>query len=129
LGNERLRRCPGPRRLQGSSDPRRGGPPLRLTLRVPGTAPQFAPRIEVVENQPSPHEKLLVRSTEETVTVLYDFHPLCVATRLPSWDIVLRADLRPLGMLIYDDALGLHVGGTTFAKNTFSRLHTAINLG
>jgi hypothetical protein len=43
--------------------------------------------------------------------------------------IYLRLELRPLGMNIYDDVNGLHIGGNAFKENEIRNAATAINLG
>lgn len=102
--------------------------PLRVTLQVPEAAPQFAPRVEIVENVAPGNPRLRISSTPDAVTVLFDSQPICIATKVRSDEIVLRIDLRPIGMLVYDDAHGLHVGNSIFAKNIISKAHTAFNL-
>lgn len=56
---------------------------------------------------------------------------VALATLLdPEKQIVhLTLDLRPLGMNIYDDPQGLHVGSNLFSMNVVDRAATAINLG
>ncbi len=43
-------------------------------------------------------------------------------------EIVLHVDLRPIGMNIFDDANGIHIGDSTLAGNTFQGVSTAITL-
>jgi len=43
--------------------------------------------------------------------------------------ILLHADLCPLGMNVFDDAAGIHVGGDLIARTAFSRCSRAIALG
>lgn len=56
---------------------------------------------------------------------------VALATLLdPEKQIVhLTLDLRPLGMNIYDDPQGLHVGNNLFSMNVVEGAATAINLG
>lgn len=48
-------------------------------------------------------------------------------TTLPD-EIVLHVDLRPIGMNVFDDANGIHIGDSTLAGNTFQGASTAISL-
>jgi hypothetical protein len=41
----------------------------------------------------------------------------------------IKLDLRPLGLSIYDDFDGLHIGTNTFSKNDFLAADVAIALG
>jgi hypothetical protein len=43
-------------------------------------------------------------------------------------EIVLHVDLRPIGMNVFDDADGIHIGDSTLAGNTFQGVSTAITL-
>jgi len=43
-------------------------------------------------------------------------------------EVLLHVDLRPIGINIFDDANGIHIGDSTLAGNTFQGVSTAITL-
>jgi len=57
-------------------------------------------------------------------------HAVAIATVLDSKTntVHLRLDLRPIGINIYDDVSGLHVGTNLFSGNVVKGAGTAINL-
>jgi len=71
-----------------------------------------------------------VTSAPQSYAVFWEReHALAIATLLDAQTAHLRIDLRPLGINVYDDADGLHIGKNTFAGNAVSRAAVAINLG
>jgi hypothetical protein len=108
--------------------------PLRATLRIPpdrGTPPALTieeNRIVSPSADPTPQE-LKVNSDRNSLTVLYKDVPLLLATMVDRETIVVHVDLRPVGLNIYDDAGGLHIGTNALQRNSFSRCNSAISLG
>jgi hypothetical protein len=103
--------------------------PLRISLTTP---PDWssARAIQVIDNRSeAPNSKLRIVQSETSVAVFWSEIPLVIATALGGNRVSLRADLRPLGINLYDDALGLHVGGNDFAGNQIVNSSTAIALG
>ncbi len=82
--------------------------------------------------QPLGHPVMVVRANDKTSCGLFDkatYHALVLATVLGPSLVHLRLDLRPLGLLIYDDIDGLHIGGTRIAGQNLQGTGTAIWLG
>lgn len=79
--------------------------------------------------QGDPIPDLRVIPGKTNVSVFWkDF--LILSATLPDQETVyLKLDLRPVGMVIYDDHLGLHIGGNLPAGSSFSNCMTAISLG
>ena len=103
--------------------------PLRVTLAIPDSAPSGGFRYEVIENKAQKADKQLqVSKRGDAVAILFGPHLLCVAAKLDTGEIAVKLDLRPVGVQVYDDVHGLHVGTNTFAGNTFKASHTAISV-
>lgn len=113
--------------------------PLKVTFSVPRSISEGSQSLEIVENQivaprPKPRE-LSVSWSPDALTVLWKDVPIITALEIepeplnPSHRrVVLRTDLRPLGMNIFDDGAGIHVGGSVIARTAFSHCSTAIRL-
>jgi hypothetical protein len=106
------------------------GSPLRIDLRTPSSSNAKAKlRVDqnrVVESEPGDTK---VVETTHAVAILKNGIPILMAQDAGNDEITLHTDLRPLGMNIFDDAAGLHIGGSTLANNSFAGLSTAISLG
>jgi hypothetical protein len=104
--------------------------PLRLSLTTPPELPS-ARRIQVVDNEVRTGSDIKVRvvKSETSVAIFWDETPLLIATALDDVRVSLRLDLRPIGINLYDDALGLHAGSNNFAGNQIVNCQTAIALG
>ena len=63
-----------------------------------------------------------------TVSVFLGDTLLLLATQVDPETVHVKLDLRPLGINVYDDAYGLHVGPSTLARNHLSHCPTAIGL-
>jgi hypothetical protein len=103
--------------------------PLRVTLATPTDLPSGR-AINVVRNEQSPespHVKIV--KSETSVAIFWDDAPLVIATQLDAETVNLRADLRPIGINIYDDATGLHIGGMHLSQNAFRGASVAFQLG
>lgn len=107
--------------------------PLRVTLSTPpDTAPET--RVQIVDNidqDQAPgkgEDQTRITAGRDTITIVRRDIPLLVATMTDQSNVLLRLDLRPLGIQIYDDAYGLHVGGNQLAKNQIEQCMVAIGL-
>jgi hypothetical protein len=103
--------------------------PPRVDLRTPAEArPAKGVRIEqnqIVETLPG----IKVAVKAESVAVLLDALPILTVVDIGSDTLLVRADFRPLGMSVFDDAAGLHIGASVLTNNHFSGCSTAIALG
>jgi hypothetical protein len=68
-------------------------------------------------------------ASEKSVAIFWDDAPLAIATLLDPDTVSLRLDLRLIGINLFDDALGLHVGNNVFARNNVVGCETALALG
>ena len=105
--------------------------PLRVTLTTPAGWDE-ARAVRVVENgltAGGPDARVL--KSEHSVVLLLRGVPVVTAMADPSnmGEIHLRVDLRPLGIQLFDDASGLHVGSNLHTGNRVSNAATAISLG
>ena len=84
----------------------------------------------MVDNEQKPESDASVRvvASDKSVAVFWDEAPLAIATLLDESTVSLRLDLRPIGINLFDDALGLHVGTNSFARNEISGFETAVAL-
>lgn len=101
--------------------------PLRVSV---GHPRRRGPR--VVENtliEPTERTDLLVTPT--VVSLRVNGVPVIVAwaEHADSDRVFCRVDLRPLGVAVWDDALGLHIGTSLLAETTMSGGGVAIQLG
>jgi hypothetical protein len=109
------------------------GGPLRVSLALPAGAPSGI-EFDVFENKiMNAHgvarEKLRVVAQETSVAVFWGDMALVIAVVIDATSTHLRVDLRPVGVSLYDDAAGLHVGKNTFSGNKMMHCATAIALG
>lgn len=107
--------------------------PLRIDLKTPTTADvKRSLRIEANMVVESSSNDVNVIARDASVSILLGDAALLMAHDLGDGNgprIMLHTDLRLLGMNIFDDSAGLHVGGSTLARNRFVGLSTAIALG
>jgi hypothetical protein len=68
-------------------------------------------------------------STPLSFAVFWEEDALAVATLFDADTAHVKLDLRPLGITIYDDADGLHIGQNILAGNVVSHSAVAISLG
>lgn len=102
--------------------------PMRVDLVTPDNLPSGR-AVRVERDAPSPDENVRVVATPRSFAIFWGDHALVVATLLDADTVHLKLDLRPLGINIYDDLDGLHVGTNVFSQNHVSRAAAAINLG
>lgn len=112
--------------------------PVRVDFSVPPSLGVDAPSFEIVANQvvspARPPKELAIRESPDAVAILWTELALVTAQEIGTDEatgtpiVLLHADLRLLGMNVFDDAAGIHVGGALVARTSFSRCSTAITL-
>lgn len=104
--------------------------PLRVSLTTPPDLPSKR-TVQVIENEQRSESDASVRvvTSDKSVAIFLDEAPLVIATLLESATVSLRLDLRPVGINLFEDALGLHVGTNLFARNIIVGSEPAIVLG
>jgi hypothetical protein len=107
--------------------------PLRVSLRLPRDLPS---RIffEVVDNEIkgdgiNANPDLRIVPGEANISIFWKNMLLLSATLLDRETAHLKIDLRPVGILIFDDHTGLHIGKNVLARTSFTNCMTAISLG
>ncbi len=100
--------------------------PLRVELETPQSASQV---VRVDSDGACPSDRLRVVATPRSHAIFWDEHALTIATELAAGTIHLALDLRPLGIKIYDDYHGLHIGQNVFSGNVVTGAAAVINLG
>jgi hypothetical protein len=121
LGGNNLINCPTLLAYRGAPLLRVLFNPFRLELNVPPDLP----------GAPNPVALRHVTTERSDAVFAGGDQAVAIATLLdPASDSAhLHLDLRPLGINIYDDLTGLHVGNNLFAGNVVEGAAVAINLG
>jgi hypothetical protein len=103
--------------------------PLTVTIRTPKAWPPLQ-GLTVVANEVPPHQEgvRVVRDDVSVCVVFHDFPMLFAVSERPD-RVLLRVDLRAIGINVFDDAQGLHIGENFFRGNRISNAATAISLG
>jgi hypothetical protein len=103
--------------------------PLSVTIRTPDRWPP-AQTLTVIANEVLPGQDgvRVVRDSASVCVVFHDFPMLFAVSETPD-RVLLRLDLRSIGIDVFDDAGGLHVAGNFFRGNRVSNGATAISLG
>jgi hypothetical protein len=112
--------------------------PVLVHLTVPpdgtnGLKPLKIEANELISSTPPPRE-VDIRISPTGVAILWTQLPIVTVLDIgldrPSGHrmVLLRTDLRPLGINVFDDAAGIHVGEGLVARTAFSRCSTAIVL-
>jgi hypothetical protein len=102
--------------------------PVRVDLRVPlGVQSE----LEIRANRPANGEAadVTVAESPQAVAIFWKNAPILMAQQIDDDSILLHTDFRPLGIEIFDDAAGLHIGGSILGGNSFAGCSTAIALG
>ena len=102
--------------------------PLRLELATPEGLPSGL-MLRVDEKGITPEGRVRTVIAPQSFAVFWDDNALAIATMLDSQTAHLKLDLRPLGINIYDDPSGLHIGQNIFSGNEVRHSAVAINLG
>ena len=123
LGGNVLIDCPTLLAFKGQPVVRVTTNPFDLQLNVPDDLP--SPRTQVLP------EKVRTEHLDAVVFFSPGNYAVAIAILLsPSTqEVYLRLDLRPLGINIFDDQAGLHVGNNVLVGNIVERSEVAINLG
>jgi len=101
--------------------------PLRLELTTPDALPSGR-AVHVDQKGKSPEDRVRIVSSPRSFAIFWDEDALAVATLFDAGTAHLKLDLRPLGITIYDDADGLHIGQNVFSGNVVDRSAVAISL-
>ena len=128
LGGNRFVECQSILAYQGNPVLRVDVDPLRVELTTPENLPSRR-AVRVGANARCPEKEVRVVATAESFAIFWREYALVLATRLDPGTAHLKLDLRPLGMNIYDDFAGLHIGTNIFSGNEVSHTAVAINLG
>ena len=105
-----------------------GVDPVQVELVTPENLPSRR-AVRVDQKARSPQEDVRVVATPQSFAIFWRDYALAVATLLDAETVHLKLDLRPLGINIYDDIDGLHIGTNVFSRNEVSHTAAAINLG
>lgn len=128
LGRNRFVECESILAYMGTSILKIGFDPLRLELATPQGLPSRR-AVRVDQKGGSPEDCVRIVATPQSFAVFWEEHALAVATLLDAETAHLKLDLRPLGINIYDDMDGLHIGQNIFSGNVVSHSAAAISLG
>ena len=103
--------------------------PLRISLTTPPDV-STERAVHVEENQRGSGSEANVRvvASDTSVAVFWGENPLAIATLLDDTTVSLHLDLRPVGIDLFADALGLHIGKNVFTGNQITSVSTAIAL-
>ena len=124
LGGNRFAECDSILAYKGMPILKVGFDPLRLELATPEGRPLH---VRVDQKGGSPQVQIV--ATPQSFAVFWQEHALAVATLLDAGTAHLKLDLRPLGINIYDDLDGLHIGHNVFSGNVVSHSAAGISLG
>ena len=108
--------------------------PLRLTVVTPPDLPSGRV-VRVVANKESTSDAVLgprpvkVVATGGSVSIFWEKFLIAVATELSPDTVHVHVDFRPIGLNVFDDATGLHVGGMHFVNSGISKAAVAFALG
>jgi hypothetical protein len=104
--------------------------PLRVDFVVPATPLTPSP-LEIRGNRVANADTSNVRVSEssDAVAVIWRNVPILMAQEIENGTVLLHTDFRPLGIDIFDDAAGLHVGSSVLSGNNFTGCSIAIALG
>ena len=103
--------------------------PIRVDLKVPASAPYSELEIQGNDLIAPTVSHARVVNTPEAVAVFWQRAAILMAQQLDAHTVLLHTDFRSLDLDIFDDAAGLHIGGSLLGGNTFSGCSTAIALG
>jgi len=127
LGRNRFVECESILAYKGTPILKVGFDPLRLELATPEGVLSRAVRVD--QKGRSPEDRVRIVATPQSFAVFWENEALAVATLLDAETAHLKLDLRTLGINIYDDPDGLHIGQNIFSENVVSHSAAAINLG
>ena len=106
--------------------------PLRISLKLPRDVPT-GPFLDIVDNVikngAASDPELRIVAAPTNVSIFWKDLLILSATMLDEETAHLKLDLRPVGLAIFDDPQGLHIGGNLMARSSFANCMTAISLG
>lgn len=104
------------------------GRPLLKVIAVPGEplAVNLYPLPADARKVPNAPFKTI--ASGESFGIFTGDDAIVTATRIAPDLVHLHVDLRAVGMNIYDDVAGLHIGGSTFAENEMVGAAIGVNL-
>jgi hypothetical protein len=86
--------------------------------------------VQVTDNQARGNPGYVqVVATDKSVAIFRQATPIVIATLLSIDTLSLKADLRPIGVNLYEDAGTLHIGSNAFTGNLFQNCKVGIRLG
>ncbi|MBN1569778.1 MAG: hypothetical protein JXA73_18175 [Acidobacteria bacterium] len=106
--------------------------PLRISLKLPQDVPigtSFDIVDNVIKNGVASDPDLRVVAAPTNVSIFWKDLLILSATMLHEETAHLKLDLRPVGLFIFDDPQGLHIGGNLMARASFANCMAAISLG
>lgn len=127
LGGNRFVECQSILAYQGNPMLRVHLDPPRVELVTPENVPSRR-AVRVGLNARSPEQDVRVVATPRSFAIFWRDYALALATLLDPQTVHVKLDLRPLGINIYDDLEGLHIGTNVFSGNEVSHAAVAINL-
>jgi hypothetical protein len=101
--------------------------PLGVRLVTPRDLPSQL-WVHVDRDVVRPEDAVRIVKTASSFAVFWKEYALALATLLSPEVAHLKLDLRPIGMRVYDDVDGLHIGNNRFSGNVITRAAAAINL-
>jgi hypothetical protein len=105
--------------------------PLRISLNLPQdvpTGPSFDIVDNVIKNGAALDPELRIVAAQTNVSIFWKDLLILSATMLDEETAHLKLDLRPVGLAIFDDPQGLHIGRNLMAQTSFANCMTAISL-
>jgi hypothetical protein len=103
--------------------------PLQVSLRVPIEGSPDTAGVEVENGNVVRGDGITITADRGSFAIYSNDVLIAVALRRSDEVVYLKLDLRPLGVEMFDDAEGLHIGTNTLAQNEFKNAATAIALG
>lgn len=108
------------------------GDPLHIELAVPILEPEAGGRLKFhminrkIEGDPVVVRQSAIHGHDDELRLFHGHHLLLTASALSRETIHVHLDLRPLGLRVYSDAEGLHVGQHTVFNLAFQSESPAI---
>jgi hypothetical protein len=134
IGTNRLVDCETVILVRGDPLLRVEEKPLRLTVITPSDIPSG--RIvrvigNIVEDAQGSKEigHVKVVATDRSVSIFWDTFLLVAATSIEEGAVNVHIDFRPIGLNMFDDPTGLHLGGMHLAQSSFHNSATAFSFG
>jgi hypothetical protein len=104
--------------------------PVRINFSLPASPLTPVP-VEIRDNvvvTGADHIRVFSES-HDSVAVIWQSLPILMAQQISADTVLLHTDFRPLGIAIFDDGAGLHVGSGILSGNNFTGCSIGIALG